>query len=92
MTVEIKEGTYYYIEFSDEQLEKLGLSVGDKLSVEETENGLLLVPYETMELDLDEMPTEVLQLLIQQSVEKDISVNDVLTEMLTSALNINNEK
>ena len=44
------------------------------------------VKTETVELEMDEWPRETLEFLIQQSCDKDISVNDVICEILKNRL------
>lgn len=70
------------VKFTEEELLKLGLQKGDKLSWEEAENGFLLKKYERIDIDISEWSREVLEMLIVESVEQDISVNDVICNIL----------
>ena len=45
-----------------------------------------LKKYATLELELDNFTREDLEMLIKASCEKDISVNEVIEEVLTAAL------
>lgn len=74
------------IKFTEEELLKLGLQEGDKLSWEESENGFLLKKYEKIDININEWSREVLEMLITESVEKDISVNDVICNLLEESL------
>jgi len=85
-TVTVKEGKYLYIELPEE----FGYDEGTKFSVEVVDGKLILTPYDFLELNLDELPRDVLEGLIVESVEKDISVNVVIENLLTSY--IENEK
>ena len=70
------------IKFTEEELSKLGLKQGDKLSWEEAKDGFILKKYEKIDVDISEWSREVLEMLIADSVEQDISVNDVICNIL----------
>lgn len=74
------------IKFTDEELARLGIEKGDKFSIKEKDGGIILEKYQTMELDLEDFSREVLELLIQRSCEEDISINQVIENILTSYL------
>jgi hypothetical protein len=71
------------IKFSDDELNKLGLKEGDKFSYEESEDGILLKKYSTLELDLSEFSRDHLEFLVQESCEKDITVSQVIENILS---------
>lgn len=70
------------IKFTEEELSKLGLKQGDKLSWEEAKDGFILKKYEKIDIDISEWSREVLEMLISESVEQDVSVNDVICKIL----------
>jgi len=70
------------IKFTEEELSKLGLKHGDKLSFKETGNDIVLNKYESIDVDISEWSREVLEMLISESVDQDISVNDVICRIL----------
>ncbi len=74
----------FFIQFTDEELESLNLKKNDKLSIEynEGDNSCTLKPYAKLEIDLSEFTREALEELIIQSVEKDVSVNEVIEEII----------
>jgi hypothetical protein len=86
----IKSREEFFVEFTDEELSSLKLKKGDKLSVEidEKTNKIKLTPYERIDIDLSEFKREILEFFIQESVQKDISVNEVITQMLSKALDL----
>lgn len=89
-TKKLKPTNELCVEFSEEELEKLGLSQGDKLSVYPQEDGsILFEKYATMELDTAEWPREILEHLIKMSCEQDISVNDVINDLLLQFIELN---
>jgi hypothetical protein len=70
------------IKFTEEELSKLDLKQGDKLSWEEARDGFILKKYEKIDIDIGEWSREVLEMLIVESVEQDISVNDIICNIL----------
>jgi hypothetical protein len=72
------------VRFTDDELEQLGMKQGDKFSVEETDEGIVLKKFATIELDMAEWEREILEYLIAQSCDKDVSVNEVISEMIDS--------
>lgn len=81
----VKEKKELYIEFSDEEIKELGWKENQKLSMTLTENGAISIqPYVEVEIDISNYPKEILQWLIQESVEKDISVNEVICNVIES--------
>lgn len=76
-----------FIQFTDEEIEKLGLEKNQKLSMEILENGSIkMTPFAKIDIDITEWSREVLENLIQESVEKDISVNEVITQAIEKYL------
>ncbi len=76
------------IKFTEDEMKELGLKEGDKLSWKETDGGFLLEKYSTVEIDLSEMSREVLEMLIKDSCEKDISVNEVISNCIEQQMKI----
>jgi len=77
-----------YIQFSEEEMQELGWEEGQKLSLDlDKETGsITLKPFVKMELDIDSWPKELLLFLIQESCEKDVSVNEVISNTLEQSL------
>jgi hypothetical protein len=76
----------HYIEFTDEELTELNIEKGQKFTCELKDGGIQLTPYAKIELEMGSWPREVLELLIQESCEKDISVNDVICDLLKEVI------
>lgn len=70
------------IKFSEEELQKLNIKEGDKFSFKETDDGFLMEKFVTMELDMSEWDRDILEALISDSCEQDISVNQVISNIL----------
>ena len=93
MKKEIKSRKEYYVEFADEEAEKLDIKEGDKFSFKETENGFLMEKYGELEIDISEFSREILEFLISESIEKDKTVSEIIEDVLTKAVeHFDNEK
>ena len=78
------------IRFSEEELEALGLKAGDKLNFRETADGFLLEKFVNLELDMSDWSRDTLEFLIQESCKKDLSVNEVISNILECTINNEN--
>jgi len=82
-TKTIQKTEEYFIQFTDEELSKLGLKKGDKLDWVLNEDGSVsLKPWTTLELDMSEWSKELLMFLIQESIEKDMTINEVIVDAI----------
>jgi hypothetical protein len=79
----------YYIQFTDEEMVELNIEPGQKFTCELKDGGLQLTPFAKIELEMGNWPRELLEFLIQESCEKDISVNDVICNVLEEAIKEN---
>ena len=80
-----------YIQFSEEEMQELGWEEGQKLSFkfDEETKAITLEPFVKMELDISEWPREILEFLVGESCEQDISVNEVINETLLKFIDKN---
>ena len=76
----------YYIQFTDEEMAELNIEPGQKFTCDIEDGALKLTPFATIELEMGDWPQELLEYLIQESCEKDISVNDVICDVLKEAI------
>jgi hypothetical protein len=74
------------VKFTEEELAQLNIKQGDKFSIKETDDGILLQKFATIELDLWEFKRGILEFLIQESCDKDISINQVISDLLEKGL------
>lgn len=87
MLKKVKEKKEYFIDFSDEECETLGISENKKYSMEMHEDGSIeMIPFATIDINLEDFSRKTLEFLVAESVEKDISVNDVITKALENAI------
>lgn len=75
------------VKFTEEELEKLNIKQGDKFSIKETDEGIVLQKFATIDFDLSEFSREILEFLIQESCNKDVSVNEVISDVLEKVIN-----
>ena len=75
-----------FVQFTNEELIELGIKEGDKFSWEEDNGSIILKKYVPVEVDISDWSRDVLEMLISESVEKDISVNDVICGIFEKAL------
>ena len=77
-----------YIQFSEEEMQELGWEEGQKLSFkfDEETKAITLEPFVKMDLDISEWSREILEFLVGESCERDISVNEVINEVLKESL------
>jgi len=75
-----------FIQFTDKELEALNIRPGDKFSWEVEDEALVLKKFASLDVDISEWSREVLEMLIAESVEKDVSVNEVICDILDKYL------
>lgn len=74
------------VKFTEDELTQLNIKQGDKFSIKETNEGILLQKFATIDIDLSELDKELLEFLIIESCDKDISVNQVISDLLEKGL------
>jgi len=75
------------IRFTEDELLELNIKQGDKFNFKlQEDGGVKLEKYVELELDMADWPIEVLQMIIKQSCEQDITVNEVLVQILEKAI------
>jgi bifunctional DNA-binding transcriptional regulator/antitoxin component of YhaV-PrlF toxin-antitoxin module len=72
------------VKFTDEELEQFNIKSGDKFSIIEQDGGILLKKYETIEIDISEFSREVLEMIIKESIEKSLPVENVLEDIISN--------
>jgi hypothetical protein len=86
ITKKVQRSEDLYIQFTDEELKSLNIEPGDKFSWEIENESLVLKKFVSLDVDISEWSREVLEMLIVESVEKDVSVNDVICNILDKYL------
>jgi hypothetical protein len=77
-----------YIQFSEEEMQELGWEEGQKLSFKfnEETKAITLEPFVKMDLDISEWDREILEFLVGESCERDVSVNEIINEVLLNSI------
>jgi hypothetical protein len=86
MKVKLEPTNDVMMTFTKEQMDELGMKAGDKFSIDVQDGRIVMIPYTTVELETDDFSRGVLEVLIRESCEKDISVNDVISDILIQAI------
>jgi hypothetical protein len=71
------------VKFTQDELIELNINEGDKFSIKECDDGILLQKFEKIELDISEWDRSVLEMLIIDSCEKDISINEIIIDIIS---------
>lgn len=82
----IQEERVSVIKFTEEEVEELGLRPDWNYTISEDNGKIVLTPFAEVEIDFDQYTKEQLIWLIEKSVEKDISMNEVVAEILEESL------
>lgn len=87
-TKKVQEKKDLFIQFSEEEIQEMGWEENQKLSVkvDEKTGQITLEPFIKMELEIGDWPREILEFLVGESCERDISVSEVINEVLTESL------
>jgi len=80
-----------YIQFSEEEMQELGWKEGQKLSFkfDEKTKAITLEPFVKMEVEISEWSREILEFLVGESCDRDISINEVINETLLKFIDKN---
>lgn len=72
-----------YIQFTEEELSQIGAQAGSKFSAELHDDGSIeLRPYAKLDIDISQWDRDILERLIGESCERDVSVNEIIEEVL----------
>jgi hypothetical protein len=82
ITKKVEKKEEYYLTFSNEELSQLNLKEGDKFSWKIKEDGVFLEKWASLELEIGDWSKDVLLFLIEQSLEKNQTINEVIVDIL----------
>jgi hypothetical protein len=87
----VKEKKELYIEFSEEEIQELGWKPQQKLSIDVDENkNIVIKPWVTIDLDTSSWPKQIFEFLVEESLEKNKTVNDIIVNLIEEALKYGN--
>jgi hypothetical protein len=76
------------IRFNEEELLELNIKEGDKFDFQlQADGSVKLEKYVGLELDMVDWPREFLEIIIKESCERGVPVNDIIIEILERAIN-----
>lgn len=82
ITKTVQRSEECFVQFTEQELEKLNIKKGDKFSWEIQDDGIVLKKFGTIDIDFAEFDREILEYLIAESCEKDVSVNEIISDIL----------
>jgi hypothetical protein len=90
----VQEKKELYLQFSEEDMQEIGWEEGQKLSLDlDEETGTItLKPFVKMEIEISEWPREILEFLVTESCDRDVSVNEIINEVLLNFVNKNDKE
>ena len=87
ITKTVQRSEDLYIQFNEDEMGLLDIKPGDKFSWEiGNDNSITLKKFAEVEIDISEWSREVLEMLISESIKKDLPVNDIITNILDEQL------
>jgi len=89
----VQEKKELFLQFSEEEMQEMGWEEGQKLSLDldEDTGAITLKPFVKMEIDIGEWPRETLEFLVGESCDRDVSVNEIINEVLLDSINKNDK-
>jgi len=89
ITKKLQQSTDMIVQFTEDEVAELGWKSNEKLSLTVLEDGSVsLTKYGTMEIELNDLNRDILEHLIITSCEEDISVNQVIENILKEGLGL----
>ena len=85
----VETNTEHYISFTEEELKQLDIKEGDKFSWEIKDDGVFLKKYEKLEIDLSLLSRELLEFIICESNEKNLTISELVEQILTEMIKNN---
>ena len=86
MNKKIQSKTEHFITFTDEELSELKIQKGDKFTVEEKDGAIVLTPFVSIELDLDNWEKDDLIFFFMYCNKHDLSPSDAINQVLENIL------
>jgi hypothetical protein len=70
------------VKFTEEEMQQLNIAPGDKFSMDIVDGGIMLKKFVKVEIDISDWSRELLESLIDVSCTEDISVNEVISNII----------
>jgi hypothetical protein len=76
------------LRFNEDELLELNIKEGDKFDCKlQSDGSVLFDKYTSLELDMEDWPRELLEKLIKESCDRDMTINDLIVEALDKIVN-----
>ena len=87
----VQEKKELFLQFSEEEMQEMGWEEGQKLSFkfDEDTKAITIEPFVKMDIDIGEWDREILEYLVGESCDRDVSVNEIINESLEKMINKN---
>jgi len=85
----IKTVEYAAIEFTDEEIEALGLKKDWNYSITEDGGKIIMTPYASVEIDFGEYSKKELVYIIEKSVKNDQTISETIENILREVISEN---
>ena len=87
----VQEKKELFLQFSEEEMQEMGWEEGQKLSLkfDEETKAISIEPFVKMDIDIGEWDREILEYLVGESCDRDVSVNEIINESLEKMINKN---
>jgi hypothetical protein len=90
ITKTVQRSEDLYIQFNEDEMKSLDIKPGDKFSWEMgSDSSVTLKKFASIDIDISEWSREILEMLITESLEKDLPVNDIIVNILEEQLKLN---
>jgi hypothetical protein len=90
ITKTVQRSEDLYVQFNEDEMKSLDIKPGDKFSWEIGSNSsITLKKFVEIDVDISEWSREVLEMLVTESIKKDLPVNDIIANILEEQLKIN---
>jgi hypothetical protein len=87
ITKVIEKEEVYFVKFTPEEMELLGIQPKDKFEISLTDEGsILLKKFAKLDIDLNDFDKETLIMLIEESISDQVPVDEVICKTLTAYL------
>lgn len=87
ITKKLEQETNLVIKFTEDEMAELGIDKNDKFTISVRDDEcIILEPYAKVEIDLESYDKKTLIHMIQMSAEQDISINEVIEQILTEVM------
>lgn len=77
-----------FIQFTEEELEKLNIKAGDKFIPVLKDGGVLLERTVPIEIELDSLSDEIKSMLILKSIEDQLPVDEVIVNIIKQCIDL----